>query len=78
VLKNDKDRDGDDMTLYGLTNPTHGTITVEKSTVIYTPDPDFVGTDTFTYKVRDGKGGRDKAEVRITVNPVHDRRINDD
>jgi hypothetical protein len=77
VLKNDKDRDGDDMTLYGLTNPTHGTITVEKSTVIYTPDPDFVGTDTFTYKVRDGKGGRDKAEVRITVNPVHDRRAND-
>jgi hypothetical protein len=78
VLKNDRDRDDDDMSLYGLTDPAHGTISVDKGVVTYTPDPNFVGTDSFTYKVRDGKGGRDKAEVRVTVNPAHDRRINDD
>jgi hypothetical protein len=46
--------------------------------VIYSPEPGFVGTDTFTYKVRDGKGGRGKATVRVSVNPTHDRRANDE
>jgi hypothetical protein len=78
VLKNDRDRDDDDMTIYGLTDPEHGAISVDKGVITYTPDRTFVGTDSFTYKVRDGKGGRDKAEVRITVNPVHDRRASDD
>jgi len=77
VRANDKDADGDEMIVYGLTQPEHGKVTVDKGVVTYTPEPDFVGTDTFTYKVRDGKSGRDKATVQITVNPTKDRRPND-
>ena len=78
VRANDKDADGDTMIVYGLTQPKHGEVTVDKGIVTYTPEPDFVGTDTFTYKVRDGQGGRDKANVQVTVNPVHDRRASDE
>ena len=78
VRANDKDADGDEMIVYGLTRPEHGEVTIDGGVVTYTPEPGFVGADTFTYKVRDGKGGRDKATVRVSVNPSHDRRANDE
>ena len=78
VSANDKDADGDEMIVYGLTRPEHGEVTIDRGVVTYTPEPGFVGADTFTYKVRDGKGGRDKATVRVSVNPSHDRRANDE
>src|SRR5207249_1428430 len=33
---------------------------------------DFNGTDSFTYTISDGRGGRSTATVRLTVNPVND------
>ncbi|MBG6130678.1 hypothetical protein IWQ47_002154 [Aquimarina sp. EL_43] len=47
------------------TNPTDDSI-------IYTPSPDFNGTDTFTYQITDANGDTDIATVTITVNPVND------
>ena len=38
----------------------------------YTPDPDFFGTDSFTYEVCDLAGDCDTATVDITVNSVND------
>jgi large repetitive protein len=78
VRANDKDADGDEMIVYGLTQPDHGEAAVENGVVTYTPEPGFVGTDSFTYKVRDGKSGRDKATVQVTVNPTKDRRSSDE
>jgi len=78
VRANDKDADGDKMIVYGLTRPEHGEVTIDGGIVTYSPEPGFVGTDTFTYKVRDGQGGRGKATVRVKVNPTHDRRANDE
>ena len=34
----------------------------------YTPDTDFVGTDSFSYTISDGEGGTDSANVTITIN----------
>jgi len=41
-------------------------------TFYYYPDPDFFGTDSFTYTISDENGGTDTATVTITVNPVND------
>jgi VCBS repeat-containing protein len=38
----------------------------------YTPNADFSGTDTFTYKASDGTAESGVATVTITVNPVND------
>ena len=41
-------------------------------TYTYTPDPDFNGTDSFTYTVCDYNGECATATVTITINPVND------
>ncbi len=46
-------------------------------TVTYTPDPDFSGTDSFTYTITDGRGGADTASVTITVIEVDDPPVVD-
>ena len=38
----------------------------------YTPDPDFFGTDSFTYEVCDVDGDCDTATVDITVSGIND------
>jgi len=55
VLENDYDVDGDPLTLYLLeeSNPAHGTITLNDTAILYEPQPDFVGQDSFSYKIAD-------------------------
>jgi len=73
VLTNDSDIEGDSIWVFGLTQPTHGSaVNNADSTVTYTPETDFFGTDSFTYFIDDGIGGTDTAQVLITVNPVND------
>jgi hypothetical protein len=72
VLANDEDIDGDPISITGVTQPTHGTVTYTISAVFYTPNLNYNGVDTFTYTIIDGYGGMDTATVTITVNPVND------
>ncbi|MCC6625361.1 MAG: tandem-95 repeat protein, partial [Deltaproteobacteria bacterium] len=53
VLDNDADPDGDPLALVAVTDPVHGTTTFVGMAVRYTPDPDYVGIDTFAYLVCD-------------------------
>ncbi len=56
VLSNDTDWDGslDPSTLTVSTPPTYGTATVNSNgTINYSPNPDFIGTDIFYYKIYD-------------------------
>ena len=73
VLSNDTDVDGDTLSVVSVSDPAHGSATInEDGTVTYTPDPDFNGVDTFTYTITDGNGGSDTATVTVTVRPVND------
>ncbi len=44
-----------------------GVVVIQGRTVLYTPRPNFVGTDVFTYAVSDGFGGTGTATVRVKV-----------
>jgi gliding motility-associated-like protein len=55
VLINDIEPDGDSVTIGISSPPVHGTLTQVGNTYTYTPDPGFVGYDTFYYKVCDIK-----------------------
>ena len=72
VLGNDSDPDGDTLAVVEVSAPTHGTAVVDTGAVVYTPEPDFHGTDSFTYVVGDGSGLTARAAVDVTVQPVND------
>ncbi|PID50241.1 MAG: hypothetical protein CR991_02460 [Proteobacteria bacterium] len=69
VLDNDIDADGDSLSIsqYQKTSKFGGSILISGSTLIYTPAADFVGTDTFTYIVKDGRGGESQGTVTVEV-----------
>ena len=62
------------LTFAIVTNPTHGTITSfdpVTGRVVYTPNADFFGADSFKYSATDGVYS-DIATVNVTVTPVND------
>jgi len=67
VLANDADPNGDILAITSDGPPSHGTAAVDNGKIIYTPNVDFTGTDSFTYIVSDGKGGTATATVTINV-----------
>jgi protocatechuate 3,4-dioxygenase beta subunit len=67
VLTNDTDVDGDPLSVIGASSGMNGMTTFSATGVTYTPYPNFVGTDAFTYTVSDGSGGFATATVSVTV-----------
>ncbi|MEO1568863.1 MAG: Ig-like domain-containing protein [Pseudomonadota bacterium] len=72
VTANDTDPDRPDFSLltgFFDTDPSKGTIELTDFTApfVYTPDPGFVGIDTFTYELGDGEGGFDTGTVTVNV-----------
>jgi outer membrane protein OmpA-like peptidoglycan-associated protein len=67
VLANDKDADGNTLSIASVTQPLHGTATISGGKLIYTPTPNYSGADSFTYTVSDGFCGTKTATVNITV-----------
>jgi len=70
VIPNDSDPDGDPLTVITtpVSGPNNGTVVINPDgTYTYTPDPGFIGTDTFEYEVCDSKGDCDQAIVTIDV-----------
>ncbi len=67
VLANDSDPDGDLLLLTGISDPLHGAAAIANRAISYTPDAGFVGVDTFTYAISDGRGGNDEASVTVNV-----------
>ncbi len=66
------DADGDDLTYTIVSNPAHGTVTLSGSTATYTPTTSYTGSDSFTFKVNDGKADSNTVTISITVNLVSD------
>lgn len=69
VLTNDTDSDGtiDPSTIKIVTNPAHGTVTVNADgSITYTPTAGYAGQDTFAYTVADNQGAV-SAPASVTV-----------
>jgi hypothetical protein len=63
------DPQDDPLTFAVATQPTHGDLTGAAPDLLYTPDPNFVGTDSFTFTVTDGVTTSFASTVTITVTP---------
>ena len=73
VLTNDTDVENDPITAILVSDVSHGILNLNSSGAFdYTPDNNYVGTDTFTYKANDGVSDSNTATVTITINPIND------
>ena len=74
VLKNDIDVDDISLKIEDFSQAANGTVDKIGTTILrYTPNPDFDGTDEYTYTIRDAKGAvSNTATVRITMLPAND------
>lgn len=68
-LHNDTDIDDDSLSLFSVTNSTHGTVALVDGNVLFTPETDYNGEATFTYTLSDSKGGLVDATATIMVIP---------
>jgi VCBS repeat-containing protein len=75
VLANDTDPNGDTLVVTGASDPPHGTAAVQgNGTVLYTPDANYNGADSFTYTISDGSH-TDTGSVAVTVTPSNDAPV---
>ena len=75
ITLNGTDADGDSLTYVNVTDPTHGSVSITGNTATYTPDANYNGSDSFTYKVNDGTADSTAATVSITVTAVNDAPV---
>ncbi len=76
VLDNDRDDDNDPLTAVLVDGPDNGTLQLEADgSFLYTPAPDFFGTDQFTYVANDGVFDSNTATVTIEVVGSNDQPV---
>ncbi|MEM7281893.1 MAG: Ig-like domain-containing protein, partial [Pseudomonadota bacterium] len=79
VLSNDTDPDQDELTVTSVTSPSNGGSVLDDNgtpgvstddVVVYTPNASFLGADTFSYSISDGRGGTATGTVNIIASPM--------
>ncbi len=85
VMANDTLNLGGSKRIVSFTSGASGTVTLFTNNtasnladdqLIYAPNANFAGTDTFTYVFGDGNGNTATATVTVTVSPVNDGPVN--
>jgi hypothetical protein len=74
LLANDTDIDGDILDLVTLSQPSNGVVTLNPDgSILFTPEPGFVGVDTFTYTITDSNGAEATGLVIVQVSDVEEQ-----
>lgn len=69
------DADNNPLTYEVVASPTHGTLSGTGANLTYTPNADYNGSDSFTFKANDGTVDSNVAKVSITVKSVNDAPV---
>lgn len=76
VLDNDSDIEGDVLTAVLVDDVANGTLVLgADGSFAYTPNADFNGSDSFTYRANDGTEDGNLATVTLTVEPENDAPV---
>src|SRR5207247_2290763 len=76
VLANDSDVDGDTLSAILVSQPSHGSLTLNSNgSFSYVPAANYNGTDSFTYKANDGQADSGIATVTITIGGANDAPV---
>jgi hypothetical protein len=66
------DPDGDSLTYSVIINPSHGSLSEKAPNLIYTPEINYNGQDSFSFRVNDSTTDSASATVSIIISPVDD------
>lgn len=66
------DPDGDTLSYRIVSAPMYGTLSGTVPNLVYTPNANYAGNDTFSFVSNDGKLDSETVSVTILVNPVND------
>src|SRR6185503_17784019 len=72
------DVDGNPLTFIIITGPTNGTLSLintNTGAVTYTPNTNFNGADSFTFRAHDGTTNSSVATVSLTVTAANDAPV---
>jgi hypothetical protein len=61
------DANNDSLTYSVVTQPVNGTLTGTAPVLTYNPNPDYVGSDSFTFKANDGSADSNIAIISISI-----------
>ncbi len=75
IVLSASDADGDALTYSIVSNPSMGTLSGSAPNLTYTPAADANGSDSFSFRVSDGKVNSNTAAVSITVTAVNDAPV---
>ncbi|MBL8583456.1 MAG: tandem-95 repeat protein, partial [Rhizobiaceae bacterium] len=76
VLANDSDADGNALTAVLVSGVSHGSLSLAANgSFVYTPDANFFGADSFTYKANDGTADGNTVTVSLTVTAINDAPV---
>ena len=64
-----------DLSFQVQESPQHGVLFGEAPNLVYTPNSDYNGSDSFTFKTNDGTADSTEATVTLTVTPVNDAPV---
>src|SRR5262249_48005254 len=76
LLGNDTDVEGSALTAALVAGPSHGTLTLNANgSFTYTPQANYNGPDSFTYRANPGSLDSNTATVSLTVTAVNDAPV---
>ncbi len=70
-----QDPDQDELSYEIVTQPEHGTATLQGSLLVYTPEQDFNGTDSISFVANDAESSSEAATISLTVTAVNDNPV---
>ena len=75
ALANDRDLDGDRLTLSSVSQPASGATSVVAGQIIYTSTASFAGFESFTYLVRDPQDAPGLGRVGVVVSSIRNHGL---
>src|SRR5262249_56213861 len=76
VRANESDVDGDPLNAILVSGPAHGSLALNADgSFTYTPDANYNGADSFSYKANDGSADSNVATVSISVGAVNNAPV---
>ncbi|MEK0187792.1 Ig-like domain-containing protein, partial [Microcoleus anatoxicus PTRS2] len=70
-----QDADQNQLSYEIVSAPAHGSVTLQGSTVVYTPERNYHGTDSLSFIAKDAALSSNTASISLTVTPVNDAPV---